>query len=147
MDELVELEGFLFQRLEEMKNENPNDALLSLQRESMSGEEIGKFLTSTSKLLGMFNEPKTKQFLLVRESKRYILRIVDSLLQNLKLAKKMEYAAEEAVRKWTQLGEEIESVKPKIQSLTKQTRELQAELAKEISVKYNNRQVFISGGL
>jgi len=85
--------------------------------------------------------------LLVRESKRYTTRIVDGLLQNIKLAKKLEYAATEAVRKHSVVQSEIENVKPKIQLLTKQCRELQTELAKEISVKYNNRTVYITGGL
>lgn len=70
IDELLELEGFLAQRLEEIKNENPNEVMLSAQRESMSAEEIGRYLSQCTQTLAMFNETKTKQFLLVRESKR-----------------------------------------------------------------------------
>lgn len=78
---------------------------------------------------------------------RYTTRITDGLLQNIKLSKKLDYAADEAVRKNSQLKLEIENVKPKIQLLTKQCRELQTDLAKDISLKYNNRTVYITGGL
>lgn len=78
---------------------------------------------------------------------RYTSRIIDGILQNTKLAKKLEYAAENAVQKHSTIQSEIESVKPKIQQLTKQSRELQAELAKEISLKYNGRTVYITGGV
>ena len=78
---------------------------------------------------------------------RYIVRLCENLLQNLKLAKKLEFSADDLVRKKAQLATEIEQVKPKIQSLTKQTRELQNELSHEVSLKYNNRQVYITGGV
>jgi len=68
-------------------------------------------------------------------------------LQNLKLSRKLDFAAEEAKSKQAQLSLEIDQIRPKIQSLTKQSKELQAALSKEISIKYNNRQVYITGGV
>jgi len=147
IDELLELEGFLSQRIDEKKSERANEMMLSSHGDTLSIETLMKYVHSTNQVLQMFNENKTKQLLLVRESKRYTTRIADGLLQNIKLAKKLEYAAEEAARKHTVIQSEIESVKPKIQILTKQSRELQTDLAKEISVKYNNRTVYITGGL
>jgi hypothetical protein len=69
------------------------------------------------------------------------------LLQNLKLARKLDFRAEEAKSKQSQLSQEVDQVKPKIPSLIKQTRELQTALSKEISIKYNGRQVYITGGV
>ncbi|ODN00152.1 CDK5 regulatory subunit-associated protein 3 [Orchesella cincta] len=147
IDELLELEGFLIQRIEEKKTEKPNEMMLSSHGDTLSVETLEKYLRLTNQVLQMFNENKTKQLLLVRESKRYTSRITEGLLQNIKLAKKLDYAAENAIQKNEQLQAEISSVKPKIQILSKQSRELQTELAKELSAKYNNRPVYITGGL
>jgi hypothetical protein len=147
IDELMELEGFLSQRIDEKKNEKANEMMLSSHGDTLSAETLEKYVRLTNQVLQMFNENKTKQLLLVRESKRYTTRIAEGLLQNTKLAKKLEYAANEAARKYVTIQSEIENVKPKIQILTKQSRELQTDLAKEISVKYNNRTVYVTGGL
>lgn len=149
--------------------------MLSMDGDSLSTETLEKYTRSINQVLQLFNENKTKQLLLVRESKRlklqrlklvnniipmrchyclvfltftrYTTRIVDGLLQNIKLAKKLDYTAEEATRRFSALQVDIDSIRPKIQLLSKQSRELQTDLAKEISVKYNNRTVYITGGL
>lgn len=79
---VTQIEGFLGQRLEEIRNENPNEVMLSAQRESMSAEEVGKYLTHTTQVLAMFNETKIKQLLLVRESKRYPLQNHIACIEN-----------------------------------------------------------------
>jgi len=78
---------------------------------------------------------------------RYVTRLAEQLLQNLKLAKKLDYAVEMALNKKLELEQESDAIRPKINVLTKQTRELQNSLAKEISGKYNNRPVYITGGV
>ena len=78
---------------------------------------------------------------------RYVTRLAEGLLQNLKLAAKYDYSAEDCSEKYIKLGEEMKKINPRIQQLTKQSRELQIELAKEISSRYNNRTVYITGGV
>jgi len=67
------LEGFLSQRIEEKKTEKPNEMMLSSHGDTLSVETLDKYLRVTNQVLQMFNENKTKQLLLVRESKRFLL--------------------------------------------------------------------------
>ena len=55
--------------------------------------------------------------------------------------------SDEARNQAAKYAKEVEELRPRIQQLTKQSRELQTDLAKEISLKYDNRPVYITGGL
>lgn len=78
---------------------------------------------------------------------RYVTRLAETLLQNLKLATKLDFNAVTNISKHKDLAEEIKQCTPKVQLLTKQCRDLQTQLCKEISLKYNNRPVYITGGV
>jgi hypothetical protein len=147
INQIVELEGFLSQRIDEIRSLKPNELMLTSLDDSVTLQQLEKLHTAVSQLYNTFNETKTKQFLLVRESKRYVIRIAESLLQNLKLARKLDYLREEVKARAVQYGKEVEELRPRVQVLTKQSRELQTELAKEISLKYDNRPVYITGGV
>ena len=69
------------------------------------------------------------------------------IIQNLKLANKLEHMSDDAKNQAAKYAKEVEELRPRIQQLTKQCRELQTELAKEISLKYDNRPVYITGGV
>lgn len=82
-----------------------------------------------------------------RHGFRYVDRVANSLQQHLKLADKME--ANRVIigeRRRSAAAEQVR-LQPTLKKLIERTKELQADIEKIISKKYNNRPVHITGGV
>jgi len=77
----------------------------------------------------------------------YVSTVAEGLLHNLQLARRYDYKAEEWAGVRTKLLEELKAVQPRVSVLTRQSKEIQVQLTKEISKRYNNRPVYITGGV
>ena len=78
---------------------------------------------------------------------RYVDRVANSLQQNLRLADKMQSHSKASAEKRRTTAAEQARQQPLLKRLIERTKELQGEIEKNISKKYNNRPVHITGGV
>nr|CAH0110589.1 unnamed protein product [Daphnia galeata] len=151
IDDLVELEAFLKQRLNEMQATSKESKGFSFTQTHSSAEkstqQIEDMLSQVLSTIDAINRPKLKNLSLIRESPKYVDRVANSLQQHLKLADKME--ANRVIigeRRRSAAAEQVR-LQPTLKKLIERTKELQADIEKIISKKYNNRPVHITGGV
>nr|CAG4647980.1 EOG090X07S9 [Moina brachiata]SVE93064.1 EOG090X07S9 [Moina brachiata] len=152
IDDIAELVAFLRQRLAEIKvTSNQSQMSFSLSQShsgaEVSCQQIEEMLSLVLLVNDAINRPKLKNLALIRESPGYVDRIASSVQQQLKLADKMESNKKAVAEKRAATAAEQARLQPLLKKLIERTRELQGDIAKAISKKYNNRPVHITGGV
>lgn len=149
MEDLMELEFFLTQRLFEI--EAPSNSLSTYQFHNApdsilhTSSEVCTLADSVQEAWQMLNSERMKHLLQLKCSPKYVDRLEESLRQNLIQADKMAIREKEmTLRKQQALLEEKE-VAPKLALLRQDTLALKKQVESEISKKYNNRLVNIMG--
>jgi len=150
IDELLELQYFLEQRLFEMQSEadmiTVNQFQLAPDIIQMHTKESTE--TMLQLVLGIMREltsKKMKNLYLIKSSPRYVDRIADSLLQKLQVSEKLIKQAASLNKKNKEAAEVQVETQPKLQVLVKKTKSLQKQIENEISSRYKNRKVNIMG--
>nr|CAG4641774.1 EOG090X07S9 [Eurycercus lamellatus] len=153
VDDIMELEAFLRQRLMEMQSKSNQSQMgfsMSQSHHSsaeMSVQQLQSMISSVLSVAEAMNRPKLKNLALIRESPRYVDRVATSLQQHLKLADKMEGNGLAAAEKRRSTAAEQARLQPMLKRLIDRTKELQAQIEQSISKKYNSRPVHITGGV
>ncbi|PIK58233.1 putative CDK5 regulatory subunit-associated protein 3 isoform X1 [Apostichopus japonicus] len=152
VNELLELESFLQQRLMEMQGE---DDILSVNQfqsapsnvQMKTVEDIKRMLASISNILSKMTDTRIHHLFMLKSSPQY----VDRLTETVRLKKDMEekmLASQVAMQEKRKASmEEAKQLKPKEERIIKHTRELQKQIEKEISKKYKNRPVNLMGAI
>lgn len=171
----MQLEAFLRQRLMEIQataKESKMGFSFSQSHSSteISPQELEVMLSHVLSTLDAINRPKLKNLALIRESPRYkpklslvligqllqtfycysfryVDRVANSLQQHLHLADKVEGNRTTLAERRRTAATEQARLQPTLKKLIERTKELQADLEKNISKKYNNRPVHITGGV
>lgn len=150
IDELLELQGFLRQRLVEMKSES--DVLSANQFQSapqliqmQSVESVQAMQIAVTDVLTKLTAMKMHNLFLLKTSPRYLDRLTDSLQQKLKVSEKMVVSSKLMAEKRDAASKEQMDLEPKLEVIKSKTKELQRQIAEEISKKYKNRPVNIMG--
>lgn len=149
LDDLLELEAFLTQRLEEMREEG--NVLSSNQFHSAPSsiqvtiETVTSMLTKAQGIERELTSVQIQHLMLIRNSPRYVDRLKDNLKQTLTLADKMTFHEKEMVVKRQATLEEQLEIQPKLDLIIKKTKEMQKQMEGEISKKYKDRIVNIMG--
>ncbi|XP_052091242.1 CDK5 regulatory subunit-associated protein 3-like [Mytilus californianus] len=149
LDDLLELEAFLVQRLEEMKEEG--NFLSSSQFQSapsslqVTRETVEGMLIKVKDIYSQLTTVKMHHLMLIRNSPRYVDRLRDDLKQILTLADKMTFHEKEMVVKKEEAIQEQTEIQPKLDMIIKKTKEVQKQMETEISKKYKDRNVNIMG--
>ncbi|NXH23312.1 CK5P3 protein, partial [Bucco capensis] len=150
IDELMELELFLCQRLLEMEEEADIVAISQFQLapavlQGQSSARVSSLLASTRALLGQLCTRSMQHLFMILASPRYVDRVSELLRQKLKqaellLAKKelMRLKREEALA-------EQGALEPKLDRLMEKTKELQKLIEADISKRYSGRPVNLMG--
>nr|CAG4644866.1 EOG090X07S9 [Leptodora kindtii] len=152
IDELMELEAFLKQRLVELQS-GSNQSQIGFNLSSsnsnteISREQLTIMMSQVLGVLDSLNSLKLKHLALIRESPRYVDRLAGSLEQNLKLADKIVANQTAAANKRTEAVVEQNRLEPLVKMLVESTKQLQVNIEQHISKKYNNRPVHITGGV
>nr|CAG4638515.1 EOG090X07S9 [Cyclestheria hislopi] len=152
MDDLCELEAFLKMRLVEMQSGSNQCSLNFTLQQSQSDtdvsvEQLTSMLTNVVDVISVMNTVKLQHLALIRESPRYVDRLTASLQQRLKLVDKMTANGKLAAEKRRGAAAEQSRLQPQLQLLIEKTKELQSNMERHISKKYNNRPVHIIGGI
>nr|SVE89938.1 EOG090X07S9 [Daphnia sinensis] len=152
LDDLAELEAFLRQRLIEIQataKESKMGFSFSQSHSSteIAPQELEAMLSHVLSTLDAINRPKLKNLALIRESPRYVDRVANSLQQHRRLADKVDGNRTTLAERRRTAAAEQARLQPTLKKLIERTKELQADIEKNISKKYNNRPVHITGGV
>nr|CAG4640940.1 EOG090X07S9 [Eulimnadia texana] len=152
-DQLYELEAFLSQRLIESRAESSASSFVLSQSDSsdaelqISAENLSAMLSNVNKVINALQDVKIQHLSLIRTSPRYVDRLANSLQQRLSLVDKMKASEAAAADKKFAAAAEQAALKPRLQLLIQRTKELQSALEADVSKRYNNRPVYITGAI
>lgn len=152
MNELMELEGFLKQRIVEMSTSE--DVLLANQFHSAPSvvqlqtvADIQEMLSNVKNIISKMSTIKMQHLYMIKNSPKYVERLTETLKQKFALVNKiMESQANIIVKREEMLAEQKE-FEPKLSLIITKTKELQKQIEGEISKRYKSRPVNIMGGV
>ncbi|XP_056153402.1 CDK5 regulatory subunit-associated protein 3 [Lampris incognitus] len=150
IDELMELEVFLTQRLSEMQEEGDVVAMSQFQLapsviQSQTREHIQVMLAEVCNLLVRLTSLRMQHLFMIQASPRYVERVSEVLRQKLKQADILVLKRANMAEKMQEALEEQAKLEPRIDLLVGRTRELQKLIEADISKRYNNRPVNLMG--
>ncbi|KAE8283895.1 CDK5 regulatory subunit-associated protein 3 [Larimichthys crocea] len=159
IDELMELEAFLTQRVNEMGEEGDVVAMSQFQLapsviQGQSREHIREMLSEVQDLLGRLTSLRMQHLFMIQASPRYAAicliltvcrRVTEVLRQKLKQADVLVLKGATMVEKRQEALEEQSRLEPRVDLLAGCTRELQKLIEADVSKKYHNRPVNLMG--
>ncbi|XP_017892244.1 CDK5 regulatory subunit-associated protein 3 [Ceratina calcarata] len=154
INQLFELEAFLKLRLYEFKGDDGvnflsfsqlQDSSSALQRSTL--ESTQNMLDNVQVLISEVLDTKVQHLHNIKHSARYVDVLTSTLKQKLSLVEKMIGLQKCTREKREKAAEEANAVRPLLQLLIQRTKELQTEIEKDISKKYKNRVVHLTGGV
>nr|XP_012137613.1 PREDICTED: CDK5 regulatory subunit-associated protein 3 [Megachile rotundata] len=154
INQLFELEAFLKLRLYEFKGNDSINFLSFSQLQDSSSilqhstlESTQNMLDNVQVVLSEILDTKVQHLHNIKHSARYVDILASSLKQKLTLIEKMTALQKNMREKREATAEQAAAVRPLLQLLIQRTKELQAEIEKDISKKYKNRVVHLTGGI
>ncbi|XP_033625343.1 CDK5 regulatory subunit-associated protein 3-like [Asterias rubens] len=151
-NDLLELEAFLMQRINEMKG--TMDILSANQFQSApsilqmkTSDDVSAMLVKVRSVLKYLTDSTTQHLLLIKSSPKYVDRLTESLKQKFILEEKMLASKEAVHQKSLEYLKEEQLIQPKIDKLVANTRTLQKQIEHEISTRYKNRPVNLMGSI
>ncbi|MCI4384300.1 hypothetical protein PGIGA_G00037220 [Pangasianodon gigas] len=150
IDELMELEVFLCQRLSEMSEEGDMVAMSQFQLapsiiQGQTRKRVQAMLADVRHLLEGLTSLRMKHLFMIQASPRYVERVSDMLRQKLKQADILVLKQASLAERRQEALEEQASLEPRIDLLAAHTKELQKLIEADISKRYNNRPVNLMG--
>lgn len=150
IDELMELDVFLSQRLTEMGEEADVVAMSQFQLapiviQDQTRQHIEEMQAVVRDLLGRLTNLRMQHLFMIQASPRYVERVSEMLRQKLKQADILVLKRATQAEKRQEALEEQARLEPRIDLLAKSTRKLQKLIEADISKRYNNRPVNIMG--
>ncbi|XP_078080379.1 CDK5 regulatory subunit-associated protein 3 [Mustelus asterias] len=150
INELMELQDFLRQRLSEMKEEADILSINQFQTapaivQSQDVAKVVAMMSVVKDLLQRLTNVKMRHLFMIHASPRYIDRVTDLLQQKLKQAQAVGEKQHLMVKKREQSLEEQAALEPKLDLLVQRTKELRKLIEADISKRYQNRRVNLMG--
>lgn len=150
IDELMEVEAFLEQRIIEMSSEADMITVNQLQSapeiiQYQTKQKLQSMLSKVSSFIRELTTMKMQNLYLIQNSPRYVDRIVESLEQKLKISKNLLHQVEALQQRHKNAVELQLETEPKHENLVKKTKVLQKQIEEEISRRYKNRKVNVMG--
>ncbi|XP_042363836.1 CDK5 regulatory subunit-associated protein 3 [Plectropomus leopardus] len=150
IDELMELEVFLTQRISEMGEEGDVVAMSQFQLapsviQGQTREHVREMLSEVQDLLGRLTSLRMQHLFMIQASPRYVERVSEVLRQKLKQADTLLVKAAMMVERRQEALEEQSRLEPRVDLLAGRTRELQKMIEADISKRYQSRPVNLMG--
>ncbi|XP_047673710.1 CDK5 regulatory subunit-associated protein 3 [Tachysurus fulvidraco] len=150
IDELMELEVFLCQRLSEMSEEGDMVAMSQFQLapaiiQGQRPEHVQAMLADVRHLLEGLTSLRMKHLFMIQASPRYVGRVSDILRQKLKQADILLLKQASLAERRQEALEEQAKLEPRIDFLASHIKELQKLIEADISKRYNKRPVNLMG--
>ncbi|XP_053170940.1 CDK5 regulatory subunit-associated protein 3-like, partial [Scomber japonicus] len=150
IDELMELELFLTQRMSEMREEADVVAMSQFQQapsviQGQTREHVQKMLSVVQDLLSRLTSLRMQHLFMIQASPRYVERVSEVLRQKLKQADILVLKGTTMVERRQEALEEQSRLEPRVDLLGGRTRELQKQIEADISKRYHGRPVNLMG--
>lgn len=150
INELMELEMFLCQRLSEMHEEGDLVAMSQFQLapsviQAQTTERVQAMLAEVRDLLNGLTSVRMQHLFMIQASPRYVERVSELLRQKLKQSDILVLKRGTLAEKRQEALEEQAKLEPRIDLLAARTKELQKLIEADISKRYNNRPVNLMG--
>ncbi|NXM05882.1 CK5P3 protein, partial [Tyrannus savana] len=150
IDELMELELFLAQRLAEMEDEADIVAMSQLQLapallQGQTSAHVGALLGTARALLAQLCSRSVQHLCMILASPRYVERVSELLRQKLRQAELLLAKKEVMAQKRREALAEQAALEPKLDRLVEKTKELQKLIEADISKRYGGRPVNLMG--
>ncbi|KAM9112821.1 CDK5 regulatory subunit-associated protein 3 isoform 1-T1 [Pangshura tecta] len=150
IDELMELETFLFQRIVEMSEEADVVSVSQFQLappilQGQTTQKAGAMVSAVQELIGRLTNLRMQHLFLILASPRYVDRVSELLRQKLKQAELLVLKKELTAQKRQEALEEQGVLEPKLDLLVQKTKELQKLIEADISKRYSGRPVNLMG--
>uniref|UniRef100_W5KTC0 CDK5 regulatory subunit associated protein 3 n=1 Tax=Astyanax mexicanus TaxID=7994 RepID=W5KTC0_ASTMX len=150
IDELMELELFLCQRLSEMSEEGDMVAMSQFQLapsviQAQTTQRVQATLADVRRLLEGLTSLRMQHLFMIQASPRYVERVSDMLRQKMKQADILVLKSASMAERRQEALEEQARLEPRIDLLAARTKELQKLIEDDISKRYNKRPVNLMG--
>jgi hypothetical protein len=152
VDEILELEGFLAQRAEELSAENLSVTDINLfdgadATVTPSVKDVKPMSTAVKAVATLVTSAKTTQVLMIATSPKYIERLVQSLKQKKAAGESMKTKIKDLDDNREKWRETIDTTKVQLAGLIAQTKTLQGQVEASISKLYKGRKVNYQGDI
>uniref|UniRef100_UPI00398F476B CDK5 regulatory subunit-associated protein 3 n=1 Tax=Pristiophorus japonicus TaxID=55135 RepID=UPI00398F476B len=152
INELMELQVFLSQRLTEMGEEADILSMNQFQTAPtiVQSQDVAKVVAMTAlvrDLVQRLTNVKMRHLFMIHASPRYVDRVTELLQQKLKQADAVGAKQYLMVQKRQQSLEEQAALEPKLDLLIQRTKELRKLIEADVSKRYQNRRVNLMGVL
>ncbi|XP_015117127.1 CDK5 regulatory subunit-associated protein 3 [Diachasma alloeum] len=154
INQLLELEAFLKLRLYELKSDNRQNLLTMSQMQEASPvlqlstvESTQSMLDNVQVILSEILDSRVQHLHYIKHSVRYVDVLAGNLQQKLVLADKMIALQKSVKVKQEEVRQQASALQAVLKVVVQRTRELQSEIEKDISKKYKNRKVHLTGGI
>ncbi|KAL6094508.1 cdk5rap3 [Pungitius sinensis] len=150
IDELMELETFLTQRVTEMGEDGDVVAMSQFQMapsilQGQTRQHVREMLAQVLDLLGRLTSLRMQHLFTIQASPGYVERVSELLRQKLKQADILVLKGATMVEKRQEALEEQSRLEPRVDLLAGRTRELQKMIEADISKRYHKRPVNLMG--
>nr|XP_040032840.1 CDK5 regulatory subunit-associated protein 3 isoform X2 [Gasterosteus aculeatus aculeatus] len=150
IDELMELETFLTQRVIEMGEDGDVVAMSQFQMapsiiQRQTRQHVQEMLSQVLDLLGRLTSLRMQHLFTIQASPGYVERVSELLRQKLKQADILVLKGATMVEKRQEALKEQSRLEPRVDLLAGRTRELQKMIEADISKRYHKRPVNLMG--